>query len=200
MPRRPGWRECTVYRRPGLRGMPLALSLSEGLGLTATVYRRSPRSKLECDDDFAINVNFPCRAEPNTFIERPRVVWTQSVACEKCLGALSTHNLDYFFNDCPTVPAALVTTVNDQFPQVPWPDDLWWIGWDLPAEHHEPNRKIAIKNGSKPRFAFGYFASLLKSLRNATHVGFLLWSKRDGGNSLEGLLIYFSKGDMAKHW
>ena len=33
MTRRPGWRECTVYRRPGLRGMPLALSLSEGLGL-----------------------------------------------------------------------------------------------------------------------------------------------------------------------
>ena len=33
MTRRPGWRECTVYRRPGLRGMPLALSLSEGLGV-----------------------------------------------------------------------------------------------------------------------------------------------------------------------
>ena len=32
----PGWRKCTVYRRPGAGGMPLVLRLSEGLGRTAT--------------------------------------------------------------------------------------------------------------------------------------------------------------------
>ena len=30
----PGWRKCTVYRRPGAGGMPLVLRLSEGLGGT----------------------------------------------------------------------------------------------------------------------------------------------------------------------
>ncbi len=31
----PGWRKCTVYRRPGPGGLPVALPLSEGLGRTA---------------------------------------------------------------------------------------------------------------------------------------------------------------------
>ena len=31
----PGWRKCTAYRQSGAGGMPLALPLSEGLGLTA---------------------------------------------------------------------------------------------------------------------------------------------------------------------
>jgi len=34
MPPAPGWRKCTAYRQPGAGGMPLALPLSEGLGVT----------------------------------------------------------------------------------------------------------------------------------------------------------------------
>jgi hypothetical protein len=147
-------------------------------GIRATV----PRSKLERDDDFAVNVDITCRAEPNTLIERPRVARPQCVAGKERLGALRAHDFRYFLNDCATVPAALVATINDEFPQVPWPDDLWWIGWHVPANHHEPNRTLAIKNGSIPRFAFGRFASLVK-LRNGTDEGFLLWRKRDGKDS-----------------
>ena len=31
----PGWRKCTAYRQTGPGGLPLALRLSEGLGLSA---------------------------------------------------------------------------------------------------------------------------------------------------------------------
>ena len=33
----PGWRKCTAYRQTGPGGLPLALRLSEGLGLNAVV-------------------------------------------------------------------------------------------------------------------------------------------------------------------
>ena len=33
----PGWRKCTVYRRPGPGGMPLGLALTEGLGDDCTL-------------------------------------------------------------------------------------------------------------------------------------------------------------------
>lgn len=74
------------------------------------------------------------------------------------------------------------------------------LGGHVPAEHHEPNRKLAIKNGSVPRLSFRHFASLLESFGDATDVGLLLRSKRDGENSLEGLLIHLSKDHIGQHW
>ena len=45
MPPAPGWRKCTAYRRPGAGGMPLALRLSEGLGVIAGTALKSGRRR-----------------------------------------------------------------------------------------------------------------------------------------------------------
>jgi hypothetical protein len=63
MPRSPGLRKWTEYLRPGLCGMPLALSLSEGLGGSA---RLSPLGSRACTRLASTDCSFVCLgSKPN---------------------------------------------------------------------------------------------------------------------------------------
>ena len=46
----PDWRKCTAYRQTGLGGLPLALRLSEGLGVSFATLDGGSFAKLDGTD------------------------------------------------------------------------------------------------------------------------------------------------------